>query len=246
LERGPSPLAKPLPYVENVFHQMSQRLHYGFPVPSRHLKGILTGMAVLVFLALPALAQTDGVGVVVIDPGHGGYDQGITEGIKEKDVTLSVAKEMGDILEEDRKKAFLTRMVDRYLSISERFSIANEKAPDVFLSLHLSDSDGFVVYVTWYEDTEAEMTLKRYYSLTSRQRRYIYESKALQAVMEEALGKEFGLKVAGRQLPLPVLNTISAPAVLVEMPSRGVTYDEATVRRVAHAIVRGILLYEQR
>lgn len=240
------PLAKPPAYVENVVHQMNQRFHYGFPLSSRRIKGILTGIALSVFLALPLWAQTDSVDVVVIDPGHGGYDQGIADGIKEKDITLSVAKEMGDILEDERKKPFLTRMVDRHLSISERLSIANDKAPDVFVSLHLSDSDGFAVYVTWYEDTEAEMTLKRYYSITSRQRRYIYESKALQAVMEEALGKEFGLKVTGRQLPLPILNTISAPAVLVEMPSRGMTYDEATVRRLANALVKGILLYEKR
>jgi N-acetylmuramoyl-L-alanine amidase len=225
---------------------MDQRSQYGFPVFKRQAKGILRTAALLFFLALPVSAQTDGVGVVVIDPGHGGYDPGITDGIKEKDITLSVAREMEGILGERKKKAFLTRMVDRHLSLSERFSLANEKAPDVFISLHLSDSDGFAVYVTWYEDTEAEMTLKRYYSITARQRRHIYESRALQAVMEEALKKEFGIRVVGRQLPLPVLNTISAPAVLVEMPARGLTYDEETMRRVANAIVTGVLLYEQR
>jgi N-acetylmuramoyl-L-alanine amidase len=209
------------------------------------IKGILS-LAFMLILGMPALAQTDGLGIIVIDPGHGGYDHGIIDGVKEKDLTLSIAREMETILGEEKKKAFLTRMVDQYLSISERLSIANKKAPDVFVSLHLSDSDAFTVYVTWYEDTEAELTLKKYYSITSRQRRYLYESRALAAVMEDTLKEEFGLKVLHRELPLPVLNTIGAPAVLVEVPSKGMTYDEETIRRMAYTMAIGILLYEQR
>jgi N-acetylmuramoyl-L-alanine amidase len=211
------------------------------------MKKILFFVVLCILLESPLFAQTEGINIVVIDPGHGGYDFGIrTSKLKEKDITLSIARQMESILRGEGKKVFVTRKFDQYLSIAERLSRANRKSPDVFLSLHLSDSDGFAVYVTWYEETEAELTLKQYYFLSSRQRRYLYESRALATIMEDTLKREFGVNVVHREMPLPILNSIGAPALLIEMPSKGIEYDEAMRFRMAYAIVIGILLYEQR
>ncbi|GAB4389447.1 MAG: hypothetical protein Kow0025_14840 [Thermodesulfovibrionales bacterium] len=201
----------------------------------------------LLLWSAPGRGQAGILSTLVIDPGHGGYDGGISApGVKEKDLVLAVARRMEEILRKERKEVFLTRRVDQHLSVSERLARANERVPDLFLSLHVSDSDAFAVYVTWYTDKDAELTLRRYYSIGSRQRRYLFESKALSTVLAETLEKEFGRRVFQREMPMPVLNTIGAPAVMVEIPSREIEYDEKTRERMAYALAIAIMLYEQR
>jgi len=87
------------------------------------------------------LAQQLGLGVkrVVLDPGHGGKDPGAIgpNGLKEKNVTLQVAKRLKKILETDYGcEVFLTRDKDVYLSLEERTAIANAKKADIFVSIH--------------------------------------------------------------------------------------------------------------
>jgi N-acetylmuramoyl-L-alanine amidase len=203
---------------------------------------VLFILAISLIFRFPVFAEID---TIVIDPGHGGYDSGIkTPELKEKEVALSIARQLMDALREEGKKVFLTRKTDRHLSIAERIARTDRRAPDVFLSLHLSGSDSFAVYVTWYKEPAAEQTLKQYYSLSSRQRHSLYESRMLSSVIEETLKDEFGIKVFHREMPLPILNPIGVPAVLIEVPSEGMDYDEE-VQRVAYSIAIGVLLYEQ-
>src|SRR4030042_4527077 len=85
--------------------------------------------------------------VFVIDPGHGGYDFGITSGdVNEKDTGMSIAKDLGSTLSKKGKKVFLTRRVDQYMSLADRIKFINQKSPDIFISLHSSMSENFIVY----------------------------------------------------------------------------------------------------
>lgn len=92
--------------------------------------------------------------VVVIDPGHGGKDPGALGrgGIKEKDVTLSVAKTLKRVLDKtNRYKVVLTRNSDCYLKLPKRVDIARKAKADLFISLHAdshprSDTRGLSVY----------------------------------------------------------------------------------------------------
>lgn len=204
---------------------------------------ILFFWGLFLFPSVPVLAFD----VVVIDPGHGGYDSGIkAPGFKEKDLTLSIARHMRDAFREEDKRVYLTRKIDRYLSIKDRVSRASQRASAVFISLHLSGSDDFAVYVTWYKETVAEMTIKQYYAISARQRHYLYESRLLSSVIEETLKEEFEINVFHREMPLSVLNAIGTPAVLIEVPSEGVNYTEEEIIRVAYTIAIGVLFYEQR
>lgn len=79
--------------------------------------------------------------VVVIDPGHGGKDPGAvsTDGsLKEKDITLDVAKRFKAALEAKKRnvRVTLTREDDRSLSLQERTAIANSLNADLFVSVH--------------------------------------------------------------------------------------------------------------
>ncbi len=83
--------------------------------------------------------------LVVIDAGHGGVDPGAispTSGLREKDVTLRIAKAIRDhLLDSGRVRVALTRSDDRYLVLRERYGIARRLHADLFISIHC-DSTG--------------------------------------------------------------------------------------------------------
>ena len=78
--------------------------------------------------------------IILIDPGHGGKDSGTISphGIKEKDLTLIIAKELKKNLEKNKDfKAYLTRTKDQNLSLPERVRFCQKIEPHVFISLHV-------------------------------------------------------------------------------------------------------------
>lgn len=75
--------------------------------------------------------------VIVIDAGHGGKDPGAVSGdMKEKDVTLAVAKKLGRILANRGYKVYLTRDDDRFITLEQRTKMADKKDAKIFVSLH--------------------------------------------------------------------------------------------------------------
>lgn len=93
------------------------------------------------------------VRTVVLDAGHGGRDPGAigVGGVREKDVTLKLAKEVGPRLEARGFRVVYTRKKDRTLSLEERTASAEAAGGDVFVSLHANASrrrstDGIETY----------------------------------------------------------------------------------------------------
>lgn len=81
---------------------------------------------------------------VVIDAGHGGFDSGAVglNGLKEKDVTLDLAKRLHEKLKKDRNiRSFLTRTGDYYVPLSARTVVANQFQADLFISLHINANE---------------------------------------------------------------------------------------------------------
>jgi N-acetylmuramoyl-L-alanine amidase len=88
---------------------------------------------------LPRVRGDDSRPLVVIDAGHGGVDPGAigAGGLREKDVTLRIAKAIRDaLLDSGRVRVALTRDDDRYLVLRERFGIARRLRADLFISIH--------------------------------------------------------------------------------------------------------------
>lgn len=76
---------------------------------------------------------------IVIDPGHGGIDNGAQglSGTQEKSVTLAFAKTLRDALSRyDGAQVFLTRETDVFVSLSDRTGIARQHQADLFISIH--------------------------------------------------------------------------------------------------------------
>lgn len=92
--------------------------------------------------------------LVVIDPGHGGFDPGAGLGaIKEKTIALQIALALRDkLLEQGGIRVALTRDDDRFVTLAERPGIARQLGADLFISIHADSAEadgarGASVYV---------------------------------------------------------------------------------------------------
>ncbi len=90
---------------------------------------------------------------VVIDAGHGGKDPGAIgrSGLKEKDITLDVAKRLRDEFEQRGIDTVMTRESNNFVSLSRRCNIANASGADLFISVHANANrarriQGFEIY----------------------------------------------------------------------------------------------------
>ncbi|QKF86449.1 N-acetylmuramoyl-L-alanine amidase [Campylobacter blaseri] len=77
--------------------------------------------------------------LIVIDPGHGGKDPGATVGkLKEKDIALKIAKNLGNELSLRGYKILYTRNTDKFIPLRSRTAFANKKNADLFVSIHMN------------------------------------------------------------------------------------------------------------
>ncbi len=85
---------------------------------------------------------------VVIDAGHGGEDAGAlgASGLVEKDLVLRLAKRLRGELSRRGLKVVMTRVDDTFVSLEERFAIANDARGDLFVSIHANASPDTGVY----------------------------------------------------------------------------------------------------
>lgn len=94
--------------------------------------------------------------IIVIDPGHGGEDEGCSRGeVKEKEINLQLARMLADKLQELGYDTVITREADETsLLLEERVEIAEECGADLFVSIHQNaceESESTVSGIeTWY------------------------------------------------------------------------------------------------
>lgn len=112
---------------------------------TRLLLSLVFAIAAVLTNAVAAKNIAHGVGVVVIDAGHGGKFPGAHYGgVYEKDLTLKVALKLGKLIEEGMPgvKVVYTRTTDKALGadlaadLQARADIANNAGGDLFLSIH--------------------------------------------------------------------------------------------------------------
>ncbi|MGA7991149.1 MAG: N-acetylmuramoyl-L-alanine amidase [Thermoanaerobaculia bacterium] len=82
------------------------------------------------------------VKTVVIDPGHGGTEEGARGpgGSLEKDATLALSKVVQETLQRRGYRTVLTRSTDATVGLEDRATAANAAKADVFLSIHCNAS----------------------------------------------------------------------------------------------------------
>lgn len=167
---------------------------------------------------------------IVLDPGHGGSDQGASSNTPkkslEKNYTLKTAKELKKILTKESAKIKMTRTKDEYVSLNDR----NIKG-DAYISIHndsldSSNANGATVY--WLQDNQ----------------------EALAQTLNSNIQKKALLTNRGaRQQNYQVLRQTNVPAVLLELGYISNPTDESMITDQIHrqvveqAIVDGLKQY---
>jgi N-acetylmuramoyl-L-alanine amidase len=81
--------------------------------------------------------------VIVLDPGHGGYDSGAVKlGTVEKNVVLAFSLVLRDQLEKTgRYKVMMTRSDDTFIPLDDRTKYAERNRANLFIAIHADYSD---------------------------------------------------------------------------------------------------------
>jgi len=219
-----------------------------------------------------SLARQLGLGArtIVIDPGHGGQDPGCIgkAGLREKDIALDLALRLKKMLEEKAGLAIvLTRETDIFIELTDRPTIAQQKAADLFVSIHLNanpsrkktgvqtfflnvNPDPAVMEIAARENATSTKTLgamgEIYKKLVLNDK--IIESRELagrvQSGLTKALGRTFaGIKSLGvRGGPFWVLIGTTMPSILIEATHLSNPADESRLKTDAYrqAVAEGI------
>ncbi|MDJ0784003.1 MAG: N-acetylmuramoyl-L-alanine amidase [Desulfosarcinaceae bacterium] len=166
--------------------------------------------------------------VVVIDPGHGGTDEGVKgpDGGLEKVLMLELARKVEARLVPDYVVR-LTRDDDYQVSLAARAGIANTSQASLIISLHAGAgftprSDATTIYLNSAglpkplpETVEGEGPLPEW-QWRYQQARHRNESQRLGAFLLERLGAITAVPVVVADAFLPVLAGADTPAVLLE------------------------------
>jgi N-acetylmuramoyl-L-alanine amidase len=186
----------------------------------------------------PAAVAARSGPLVVLDPGHGGEDQGAKgpNGLLEKDVTLAVAKAAAAQLQAAGITTRLTRESDESVALADRTALANRLTAIAFVSIHAnaSPAKGVRGAETYYmsadaSDHEAAAAAARENASAPPDTVQLIlwdlahvanlnESARLARSIQERLNAVQGIKDRGvRQAPFVVLTGATMPAALVEI-----------------------------
>ncbi len=211
------------------------------------------------------------VRTIVIDPGHGGKDQGSAHnGIIEKDLVLEVSKMLGSELRKLGYKIVYTRTEDVFYTLSRRAKIAKQKKGDLFISVHANGAEnkklaGIETYYLDYRNAANHNNANEEFSkanvdtivdeLALKVRKY--ESERLAAFVHRdayasASSKGYTVKNGGTKgAAFAVLDKTTMPAILLEIGYLSNALDIKNLKNkgyltsVAKGVAKGIHSYAQ-
>lgn len=181
---------------------------------------------------------------IMLDPGHGGKDQGaVANNITESELTLDLSLRVKKILESKSFSVELTRTHDHEVSLAERISLAKKNKAELFVSIHANSEPsksvtGFEVFTESHlapeddlirnlahKDTlfyESDQNSKTANSCESTELDSILTdlNKTGKQKISEELAQELALKwpkTRIRKAPFVVLIQNPIPAVLIEV-----------------------------
>ena len=199
---------------------------------------------------------------VVIDPGHGGTDQGTVgrHGLMEKELVLDVAKRVGKLIEERMgSEVVYTRQDDTFIPLHARTELANERKADLFLSIHANSSPhpkvgGIEVYYLNFTHSADALDVAARENASSDKSVYelrdLIQTITLHEKVEES--KDFAAKVQGslqtfetrynnaaknrgvKKAPFVVLIGASMPSILAEVGFLSNAKEEQLLKRPEH------------
>src|SRR5690625_3085217 len=109
----------------------------------KHYGLVVNGIADEVTFAKINSVAAQSSKIVFLDAGHGGSDPGASgNGLREKDLTLDIAKRTKKQLEAAGFTVIMSRTTDKFPELSERTEHANRSKADIFVSIHINSGGG--------------------------------------------------------------------------------------------------------
>jgi N-acetylmuramoyl-L-alanine amidase len=202
----------------------------------------------LALLAAPAAAQPPQKFVVVLDAAHGGDDIGakLEDNQLEKNFTLAFSVRLRSLLGARGIQVVTTREQDVTVEAEHRAAVANHANAQACLTLHATESgQGVHLYVSSVAPAEPH----RFVAWKTAQAAWVARSVTLAGVLNSAL-THGGITVLNGRVGLPGLDSMSCPAVAVEIApetmssrtgSNGALDDPDYQARIANALAAALL-----
>jgi N-acetylmuramoyl-L-alanine amidase len=146
-----------------------------------------------------AIAQAAPFRTVVIDPGHGGHDNGGQWGrVYEKHLALDTSARLEAHLKKMGFRTIMTRRSDYFISLPQRVSISNRQKNSIFVSIHYN--------YTWKQHISG---LETFYNTPQSQKlcQYVH-----QGMLRRVRAVDRGVKFARYY----VIRHTTNPSILVE------------------------------
>ena len=157
---------------------------------------------------------------IFLDPGHGGSDSGAVEnGVREKDLTLSVYNKVSSRLASLGYTVLTSRNTDKDVGLVSRADQANKSNADMFLSIHFNAGGRETAYgiETYYykheQGYEPEINKDNHNSPERIEKSRKLANKIQQNLLYKTGAYDRGVKRAS----FAVLRETSIPSILVEL-----------------------------
>ncbi len=223
--------------------------------------GILLGVTLV--HAEKASTESRPIGIIALDPGHGGNDMGVrgADNLIEKQVAMTFAGIMTERLKKTYK-VVLTRKDDYQIDVFERPALANHVKADLFVSIHAGGSfrsyptgmslfyyDGASQIAAAFESQtsargESPSAIKRW---EQNRPELVKKSRRLTELVQNRLTQaDKDLKLTSAGAPLIVMSGADMPAILIEIGTitnpldAKALKDETHVSNMVHAICDAI------
>lgn len=226
-------------------------------------------------LALAATNSNNQPMHIVIDPGHGGSDDGaLSEKLREATLVLEVAKHLESLLKTDSQfKVSLTRQSDQFVALKDRVEFSKEVTADLYLSIHANSSlkdttQGFEIYFANYFSTDSKSLKRVEFENQSHNNPEQEESKNLSLILNQLQSQsmmrqshflarkimaewDFKQFKSIKQAPFYVIHQAKVPALLIELgfisnPREAkILLNEESKLKMAQKIYAGLQRYKE-
>ena len=157
---------------------------------------------------------------IFLDPGHGGSDSGaVSNGLREKDLTLSVYNKVSSRLASLGYSVLTSRNTDKDVDLVSRADQANKSNADMFLSIHFNAGGRGVSYgiETYYYKARPEYTPAINKDKHNDPERLEKSRKLAQKIQQSLVSKTGAYDRGVKRETFAVLRETSIPSILVEL-----------------------------
>ena len=199
---------------------------------------------------------------IIIDPGHGGVDDTgcqASTGLLEKDVVLTLAKQIQQLNKQPEMQVYLTRQTDTKKTHFERIQVANRNQGRLFLSLHCNASfspheKGIKIYLNnpkgqlRFPSTIGQAPSGQRLKILA-QANFLKQSRDFASDLQTELNFLTEIPATISELPLIALSEIYMPGVVLELGylSNAEDLEQLSnpeyITSVAHVVTRAIQRY---